>query len=196
MNDVALNRDTPEMILDVAESLIQKLGYKAFSYRDIAKHVGIKTSSIHYHFPTKADLATALVKRWRDQVRAVIAEIDATTRAPQEKIESIMEAYREKYTCSCEMCPCSMLSSDLANLPGAAREEVRGVWEDIEGWFAKVLREGRDEGVFHFDGDPETKAMTLFATIEGASISACTFQAPDRMFKMIDWLLKDLEIRE
>ena len=196
MSDIALNRSTPEMILDVAESLIQKLGYKAFSYRDIAKHVGIKTSSIHYHFPTKADLATALAKRWRDQVRAVIAEIDATTKVPHEKIESIMEAYRGKYTCSCEMCPCSMLSSDLANLPETAREEVRGVWEDIEGWFAKVLREGRDEGVFYFDGDPETKAMTMFAAIEGASISACTFQAPDRMFKMIDWLLKDLEIRE
>ncbi|MFQ5729878.1 MAG: TetR/AcrR family transcriptional regulator, partial [Waddliaceae bacterium] len=173
-----------------------KVGYRAFSYRDIAKHVGIKTSSIHYHFPTKADLATALAKRWRDQVRSVITEVDSSNKSPRERIESIMKTYREKYTCSCEMCPCSMLSSDLANLPEAAREEVQGVWEDIEGWFAKVLKEGRDEGVFHFDEDPETKAMTMFAAIEGASISACTFQAPDRMFKMIDWLLKDLKVGE
>jgi len=48
--------DIYKHILTVAEGLIQSQGYNTFSYRDIANQVGVKTSSIHYHFPTKADL--------------------------------------------------------------------------------------------------------------------------------------------
>ncbi len=194
MSSAAVNRETAEAILDAAESLMRKLGYRAFSYRDIAEQVGIRTSSIHYYFPSKADLATALAKRWRNRVRALIAEVDSKSKLPKEKIEHIMQVYGERYAQSCEMCPCAMFSSDLANLPEAAREEVRGVWKDFEEWFSKVLREGRDTGVFHFDEPPEIKAMTMFAAIEGASISASTFKESERMHRMIDWLLKDLKI--
>ncbi|MFQ5729043.1 MAG: TetR/AcrR family transcriptional regulator [Waddliaceae bacterium] len=193
MSSTAVNRETAEVILDVAESLMQRLGYRAFSYRDIAERVGIKTSSIHYYFPSKADLVTALAKRWRNQVRVFIAEVDSTSKLPQEKIERIMQAYREKYAQSCEMCPCAMFSSDLANLPESAREEVRGVWRDFEKWFSKVLKEGRDTGVFRFDEAPEIKAMTMFSAIEGSSISASTFKEPERVFEMIDWLLEGLK---
>ncbi|NIP29545.1 MAG: TetR family transcriptional regulator, partial [Candidatus Dadabacteria bacterium] len=47
-------------IVDLSKELFQKRGYKAFSYRDIAKEIGIKTSSIHYYFPTKDDLALVI----------------------------------------------------------------------------------------------------------------------------------------
>ena len=48
-----------KQILDIAEMLIQTQGYNAFSFRHIAKIIGIKTSSIHYYFPTKAELCKA-----------------------------------------------------------------------------------------------------------------------------------------
>lgn len=192
MSAAAVSRETAEIILDVAESLIQKLGYRAFSYRDIAEQVGIKTSSIHYHFPSKAELAAALARRWRNRVRALIADVESRSKTPRERIELVMQAYKEKYAQSCEVCPCAMFSSDLANLPESARQEVRGVWEDVEEWFSRVLEEGRDAGVFQFDGPPERKAIMIFAAIEGASISASTFRDSGRMFEMIDWLLEDL----
>ena len=47
--------DTAHKILDVAEHFTQSLGFNAFSYKDIQENVGIKTSSIHYYFPTKTD---------------------------------------------------------------------------------------------------------------------------------------------
>ncbi len=36
--------------------LIRTRGCNGFSYRDLAEHVGVKTSSIHYYFPGKDDL--------------------------------------------------------------------------------------------------------------------------------------------
>jgi len=48
--------DTAERILDIAQDLIQRRGFNAFSYHDIAAPMGIRKASIHYHFPSKADL--------------------------------------------------------------------------------------------------------------------------------------------
>jgi TetR/AcrR family transcriptional regulator, transcriptional repressor for nem operon len=37
-----------------------------FSFREIAADVGIKSSSVHYHFLTKGDLAATAVRRWAE----------------------------------------------------------------------------------------------------------------------------------
>jgi len=55
--------DTATRILDIAERQMRQHGYNAVSYRDIAAEMGIKSASLHYHFPKKADLGISLVKR-------------------------------------------------------------------------------------------------------------------------------------
>ncbi len=52
-----------EKILTTSRNLIRKNGFDHFSYRDLSNIIGIKTSSIHYHFPTKIDLAVELIKK-------------------------------------------------------------------------------------------------------------------------------------
>ena len=60
------DRDTRMEIIDLAERLVRVRGYNGFSYRDLAEQIGIKTASIHYHFPTKADLGEAMVENERE----------------------------------------------------------------------------------------------------------------------------------
>src|SRR5699024_11730842 len=43
-------------------TFITTRGTNAFSYKDISKEIGIKTSSIHYYFPTKNDLIVAVLE--------------------------------------------------------------------------------------------------------------------------------------
>ena len=52
-----------EEILEVAERHMRAGGFDAVSFRDIAAEVGIKSASVHYHFPQKADLGAAVVQR-------------------------------------------------------------------------------------------------------------------------------------
>src|ERR1700720_895295 len=49
-------RDVKTAILDAAERRMQIGGFGGFSFREIAADVGIKSSSVHYHFPTKENL--------------------------------------------------------------------------------------------------------------------------------------------
>lgn len=48
-------------ILNVAERLAQTRGYNGFSYADIAAQLGVTKASLHYHFPSKAELGRALM---------------------------------------------------------------------------------------------------------------------------------------
>ena len=66
----ASSANTRDQLLAHAEKLIRTRGCNGFSYRDLAEHVGVKTSSIHYYFPGKDDLLYEAVEaytpaRWR-----------------------------------------------------------------------------------------------------------------------------------
>ena len=56
-------RNTKEQILDTALNLFSCRGYSAVSIRDIGKLVGIKESTIYYHFENKRDIFQELLKR-------------------------------------------------------------------------------------------------------------------------------------
>jgi AcrR family transcriptional regulator len=57
--------DMREAVMTAAKATVQSHGYNALSFRELAKEVGIKSASVHYHFPTKGDLGAALARHVR-----------------------------------------------------------------------------------------------------------------------------------
>jgi TetR/AcrR family transcriptional regulator, transcriptional repressor for nem operon len=64
--------DVKTAIMDAAERRMQRGGFGGFSFREIAADVGIKSSSVHYHFPTKEDLSAAVIRRWAEYTSELI----------------------------------------------------------------------------------------------------------------------------
>src|SRR5580704_17748765 len=84
-------RPTPDVpasqrILDVAEQLAQTRGFNGFSYADIAARLAVTKASLHYHFPSKTELGTALIGRYHRNFVAALAGIDASARTAGEKL--------------------------------------------------------------------------------------------------------------
>jgi TetR/AcrR family transcriptional repressor of nem operon len=50
---------------------------RQFSYADVAEATGIRKANIHHHFPSKADLAIAVVKHSQDMFDADVAALRA-----------------------------------------------------------------------------------------------------------------------
>jgi hypothetical protein len=46
--------ETAERLMDLAEAHICNAGYGGISFRDLAAEIGIKSASVHHHFPTTA----------------------------------------------------------------------------------------------------------------------------------------------
>ncbi len=56
-----------EEILDIAERLVRGHGRNGFSFRDVASRAGVKSASVHYYVPARADLGAAVARRYTDR---------------------------------------------------------------------------------------------------------------------------------
>ena len=174
-------------VLNEAQDLVQTRGYNAFSYRDLATRIGIKTSSIHYYFPAKENLGTALVSRYRAAFKAAISSIDEQTADPSIKIAHFSALFIDTLM-SGRICLCGMLATDYPTLPETIQLEVQAFFNENEVWLEKVLKSGHDQGVFHFQGTSKSMAKTIFSTLEGAMIAARLFNDDTRLRSAAEWV--------
>lgn len=164
--------ETHERILDIASELLETRGYNAFSYQDIADQLGLKKASLHYHFPTKAHLCTALAQRNADRARAILAGIDATQGTPTQKLDGFIAPFIDIATRCDRMCPGGILAAEFSTLDSEIQSRVQMFFEILQTWLARVLTEGRDAGDFTFTGSARAKADFFIATLEGAILLA------------------------
>src|SRR5208337_1164864 len=108
--------ETKSAILDVAQELLQTRGFNAFSIKDLADRVRIRTSSIHYYFPTKADLCRALISRHRQRVADVLAQLDQQVSEPRKRLERFVSVFQSTIDAGNRMCPFGMLAADSETL--------------------------------------------------------------------------------
>ena len=142
------DRDTRKELLDQAETLVRTRGYNGFSYRDLAERVGIKTASIHYHFPTKGELGEALIENEREVFAGNLARLDAVEKDPRRRLERFIQLFQATTIgCGNRMCLGAMLAVEQQTLPESVGQAVRRLFEENEGWLAKLLEEGRETAV-------------------------------------------------
>src|ERR1700689_3384240 len=120
-------------ILDVAEQLAQTRGYNGFSYADIAVELGVTKASLHYHFPSKAELGRALIERYGHSFGAALEAIDERTREPREKLRQYVGLY-ESVLSNERMCLCGMLAAEYSTLPTPMQEELKSFFDANERW--------------------------------------------------------------
>ena len=67
---------TKEKIMDVALHMFSERGYEAVSIRDICGEVGIKESTLYYHFKNKMDILDSLIAKFKEHIEGLLIHID------------------------------------------------------------------------------------------------------------------------
>ena len=78
-------------LLKVAEVKVRQGGYNNFSFREIANEVGIKSASVHYHFPTKADLGAELAHQYTDAFLSALVMLTILKREVKTRLMFILK---------------------------------------------------------------------------------------------------------
>ena len=164
-----MSPDTATQLLDAAQSLVQERGYNAFSYKDLATSVGIRTASIHYHFPAKADLALALMERYGAGLDEALAELDAPQRSQRARIKGFIALYRATEE-SGAICLCGSLAADHETLPPEVQQAVQAYLERSRTWLVGTLNAGVRAGEFTLSAKARDLAAGLLAALQGALI--------------------------
>jgi TetR/AcrR family transcriptional repressor of nem operon len=163
-------RSKSDQILDSAESMIRLGGFHAFSFRDIAREVGLKSASVHYHFPTKEDLGAAVMKRYG--VRSMAALEELKTERPDDWefcVRGLANLFIQALERDGKLCLCGMLAAEAAMLPTAVVVEVTDYVEKNIMWLECVLLDGSWTTE---QAEARRGANMIFATLEGAMVIA------------------------
>src|SRR3981081_2930087 len=114
--------DVATAIMDAAERRMRLGGFNGFSFREIATDVGVKSSSVHYHFPTKEKLAAAVIHRYTDEVAELVHHERA---ADSDPVKGWTRAFRGTLHSEERMCPCTVLGAGALDLPPEVAAEVK-----------------------------------------------------------------------
>lgn len=151
--------DTAERLMDLAEGHISDAGYNSYSFRDLASEAGIKSSSVHHHFPTKAALTVAVMHRYTDKVLAAVAD---ATAGGADVVSAYLAVFRDVLQTTGRMCMGGALGAETVGLPAEVAQAARDFFTRVTGDLAERLG----------GPDPRARAVQIFATLEGAMILA------------------------
>jgi len=183
--------DTKAKLLDTAQDLIQRVGANAMSYQHLSEAVGIRKASIHYHFPTKQDLLSALIDRYQqgfmDKIRAI--EIKPINGHQQlvEYIDAFAQTLRED-DCA-KACLCGVLGAEIASLTPTAGDQVRRFYTDNEAALTRILEKGKTDDSLSHTNDITALAALIFAALEGGMFVARSRQSNESFKAMTDQIL-------
>ncbi len=126
-----------EEILSVAQNFIQTRGYNGFSYRDLAAEIGIKSASIHYHFPSKGELGQAVAARYRRLFSQALQVLDDSTDDTNELLSGYTTLFRRTLMDGDRLCMCGVLAGEIETIPESVQAEVALFFSEQQDWLAQ-----------------------------------------------------------
>jgi len=163
MRAIAVREDISDLIVDAADRLLARYGYRKMTMDDIAQEVGIGKGTIYLHFKSKEEIALARVDRIVDRLNERLRGIahsngSAVARLRRMLLERVLFRFDsvQHYTES--------LSDVLAAIRPALLVRHNRHFDEEERVFAALLKEGKSDGEFVFKDIRGTARALLVAT--------------------------------
>jgi TetR/AcrR family transcriptional repressor of nem operon len=157
-----------EAILLAARRAAQAHGYNGLNFRDLADEVGIKAASIYYHFPSKADLAAAVARRYWEDAASGLESLLAELADPLRCLRDYPDVFRKALQTDNRLCLASFMAAEYDDLPDAVKREVQ-IFADVNvAWLSRVLAAAAVVGA----QESEPRARAIFAAVVGAQLLA------------------------
>jgi AcrR family transcriptional regulator len=179
---------TREHIIHLADSLIRKRGFNAFSYADIATVLEIRNAAIHYYFPTKSLLGQAVI-------REELLRLEEYQRQNKEiggdlQLKHLVGIfyYNSQRNAVCLM---GALTPEFATFDADMQLMVRQLCTSIREWMTGCLEEARKAGTLRFGGSAADRAALVVSTLL-SSLLLSRVEGAGLFRQMLDQLLEDL----
>lgn len=180
--------ETRDKITRLADQLIRKQGYNAFSYKDLSSPMQVRNAAIHYHFPTKTDVGVAVIDQ---AIREFNEYKQQWSDLPEnERLEQFAQMYTRNYNEGL-ICLMGSLAPDYLTLPEALQLKVWSMGQDLLAWLTSCLQQGREKGLFNFSGEPCDRALLVASTLLSALLLNRVL-GEDTFQRMYDQLMSDI----
>jgi len=157
---------TRDKILDLGKNYMQAIGYHSFNYKMIATELNIKNASIHHYFPSKEDLALAVIEKDRQDFNAFAKNL--TFQTPTERAEAMLNLYTHYFNDGKKLCVISTFEISFNDASEPIRKASSAYCTVVTKWLADVFNEGLQSKEFMFKGSAEEMAAMWMAGLPGS----------------------------
>lgn len=161
---------TAARVMDVAQALIQRRGYRGFSFDDVAQVVGIRKPSVHHHFHTKADLVAALARRYTERFESALAAIDVARHDPLARLKAYVRLFAATYAQDGRLCVCGMLGAEADALPANVADVVADFFRLNLAWLTAAFGDAQRSGQVTSAQRATALAELMLSTLEGSMV--------------------------
>jgi len=156
-----------EALLKAAEDKVRLGGYSNFSFRELASEIGIKSASVHYHFPTKADLGAELAHQYTNAFLNALGTPSEHKANGKNPIDVYTQLFRNALVTDRKMCLCGLLGAESDSLPDKVRLEVKRFFNQNLEWLTEAHRANGEQ-------QPKQAAIQTVSLLEGAMMISKT----------------------
>jgi TetR/AcrR family transcriptional regulator, transcriptional repressor for nem operon len=188
----ATTTDTKTKLIDAAMDLIWKGSYGSVSVDDICRTADVRKGSFYHFFPSKVDLAIAVMEESYQLAKPELDSIFSPATPPLARFERLADAVYEtqlqaaaKYHQVCG-CPCTSLGSEMASQETGIRAKFTDIAHRRERYYENALRDLVAEGQLPETIDVRAKAQEITAFIAGQLVIA-------RIQNDLEFLRRDLK---
>lgn len=156
--------DKRRIILEAAVRVFARQGFHTCRVSDIADEAGVAYGLVYHYFSSKEEiLDTLFLERW-DVMLEAIAEVDASSRSPREKLQAIAGFIVDSYRHDPELMKVIIVEvTRAANTFGRTHlAKIREAYAQIAG----IVARAQAAGVFREQISPEFAALAFYGLIE------------------------------
>ena len=150
-----------------ATRAIRRDGLRSVSFRTLADEVGVKSSSVHYHFRTKDDLAEAVIRSYTEAFGDALRTIEQDETTLVGKIDAFNALFADVVATD-DICLCGMMAAEVTSLDTPAQAALREFFEISEAWLERAFESHRDE--LKAGLTPRELAAIFMSGLEGATL--------------------------
>jgi AcrR family transcriptional regulator len=163
-----------ERLVASAGDLLHRQGVAATTLAQVAVAADVPPGNVYYYFKTKDDLVRAVIEARAEQVRAMLASLQAR-RSPAARLKALTHQWIEMRDLVARYgCPFGTLAAELDRRDDGLDAEAAKPIGLILDWAEDQFRQlGRR--------DARELAVNLFAGVQGAALLANAFRDPDMM---------------
>jgi AcrR family transcriptional regulator len=179
MRSIAVREDIDDLILDAADRLLARYGFKKMTMDDLAREVGIGKGTIYLHFRSKEEIVLSHVDRIVERLLSKLRAIADGNRPPDKKIREMLAA-RVIFRFDSVQHYTESLSDVLAAIRSPLLDRRQHYFEREALEFSRVLKEGKHQGIFAFRSATDSAYTLLLATNSLLPFSLTTRELGER----------------
>jgi TetR/AcrR family transcriptional repressor of nem operon len=156
---------TRDGLVRIATRTVRRGGSASLNFRDLGQAVGVKSSTVHYYFPTKADLLQELAGEYTAMFIAALEQRTRESKSFKQDmlvlVDVFIGAQGEKLSCLC-----GMLATEAELLEPKVKSAVNEFFARLQDWVvqrAKASDTRRPGGL-----TPARFADLLVSLLEGS----------------------------